>query len=148
MRRPVGRALVGVAVCSVVLTACGVREQSEPRQIAPDDVPFGLVEPRSAGGQGQNALQTVSLFFLGRHGVVAIRRPVEVAPTPARALRALLAGPLANERGSGTASALVSPTAARLERVRGGIAASPSRATFATAPSGTSPLRWPKSSTP
>jgi spore germination protein GerM len=122
MRHAIRRSVVSVVLCSVVLTACGVRSQSEPQQISSDDVPFGLVEPRRAGGEGHSAPQTVSLYFLGRHGVVTIRRQVEVEPTPARALRALLAGPLSSERASGTASALVSPTAARLERVRGGIA--------------------------
>ncbi len=111
-----------VVFCTLLVAACGVRGQSRPTEVAADDVPFSLVEQPQQTAPGDNAPQRVSLYFLGPDGLVAIERPIPETATPALALRELLAGPLPAERASGTTSALVSRSAARLESVRDRVA--------------------------
>jgi spore germination protein GerM len=106
----------------VILAACGVRGQDEPTRIDPADVPFQLVGRHGDGTSARTAPGRVTLYFLGADRLVKRTRSVDGAPTPRRALLALLAGPLPADRGVGTSSALASPDAARLDDVRDGTA--------------------------
>jgi spore germination protein GerM len=116
------RVAVFATLCVVLIGACSAGDQSEPAVVASGDVPFGLVDRPPESPVRQDDRQPVALYFLGRDGLVQVDRPVDGEVTPERALRELLAGPSRSERDAGAASALVSSSAARFERARGGVA--------------------------
>ena len=116
------RIVVSSVIWIALIAGCGVRDQSEPAVVAPEDVPFGLADRPHEMPLGSDAQQPVSLYFLGRDGLVRVDRPIDGEVTPARALRELLAGPSRTEREAGAASVLVSASAAHFTQARGGVA--------------------------
>ena len=102
----VGRSLVAWSV--VVLAACGVPSDSEPRAIPASDVPFDLLEPPPPVSPTTTVpvAGTVTVFFVSDERLVGLERLAPLAPEPEWALRALLAGPTPEEAARGLRSAI------------------------------------------
>ena len=107
----------------LLLAACGVQLDEEPRLLATDStLPHGLSEssPTSAaGGAGESAqqpqaLQAVSVYLVDNDGyLVEVRRPVTEEPDVARAVTSLLSPLTEAERNAGLATAIASTTGLR-----------------------------------
>jgi len=76
-----------VALVAVLVAACGVQEDREPRALAEDEVPFGLLAPATSIAEpspGDAAGVQSTIWFVDNAGLLArsrrtIRPPVEVA---------------------------------------------------------------------
>ncbi len=95
--------------------ACGVRSEPEPRTLSADRIPYGLLEEAPATTARPSAPSVpsaaVNVYFVrGGRMAVAVRQ-VNAPASVAKALTALLFGPLEDEATTGVRSA-IDPTAA------------------------------------
>ena len=100
------RAAAAGLVAVLVLTACGVPQDDEPRALQPREVPFASATespPAESVGDRQ-----VTLGFVREESVVLSTRTVEDPRTTEEVLRLLFAGPSPDERASGLSSLLPS----------------------------------------
>ena len=100
------RAAAAGLVAVLVLTACGVPQDDEPRALQPREVPFASATespPAESVGDRQ-----VTLGFVREESVVLSSRTVEDPRTTEEVLRLLFAGPSPDERASGLSSLLPS----------------------------------------
>lgn len=103
-----GRALTAALAAALVVTACGIRPQSSPSAIEPDEVPFGLLEGDSGAvvPDAPGPTDVVTVYFLGPDGLLPLEREVTRDPGPRRVLRVLFAGPTPGEADLGVRSSL------------------------------------------
>ena len=86
---------VVVAIAGVLaLAACGVQEDSDPRPMAADEIPFGLLAPATSVSMPENDEGTeVTVWLVDNAGLLSrARRPVEPPIGPTDVIEALLAG--------------------------------------------------------
>jgi spore germination protein GerM len=115
------RTWIAVGIVCATTAACGPEPQSEPRQIDPSAIPFGLLDRRNDGARPSGD-QALVLYFVGADRLVAVEH-LEAGPTDgSTALRRLLAGPTEREADRGLGTALSSAHAARLIDVQNGLA--------------------------
>jgi spore germination protein GerM len=109
---------------AAVAAGCGVGSDDAPRPLAADDVPFGLLEPRStsttSAPEAPAPNEVVQVYLLASDGRLegVLRRVVATenrSTLAANALRVLLEGPTDEERAGGITSAI--PTGTRLRGV-------------------------------
>jgi hypothetical protein len=104
------RVLVGaVAFLVVVAAGCGVRSQSSPTAIEPDDIPFGLLEPEAGTADpdtGGFAAADVTIYLMGSNGLLPVEREVTRPAGARKVLQALMEGPTPGESALGLQSAL------------------------------------------
>jgi len=108
---------MGVAIAVAALVAgCGIGTQSEPEPIAPEDVPFGLLDPPAETvSPNEPAGVPFVVYFVTADGTAltpAVRTAFAPASTAA-VLRALVTGPTETEAASGLSTALPPDTTAR-----------------------------------
>jgi spore germination protein GerM len=100
---------VALAVlCALVLAACGVSTQSAPKADNPDDVPFGLLDPKRPDPPvGAGTPITIYLLADRDSGVlVPVDRRVPDPVTAEDRLHALNEGPTEEERAAGRRTAI------------------------------------------
>lgn len=109
MRRRYTAAALAIAVV-VVVAACGVRADNEPRAVASADVPYGLLEAApstSTPARPPRAPSAAVLVYFVRLGrVQATVRNVAAPVTVQKALVELLLGPAEAEAAEGVRSAI------------------------------------------
>lgn len=118
-----GLVLAAVTAVAVVAGAggCGVQLDEEPRPLAVESVPYGLLEPAgSAPSVSTDTLPAtdespaVSVFLVDNDGyLVEVRRPVAAEPGVEQAVESLLAPVTDAERDAGLATAVASTTGLR-----------------------------------
>jgi spore germination protein GerM len=110
--------LITLLCVALALSGCGVDTQSGPEVFAPDDVPFGLIDttPTSSAPMTSDpnatttsAVLAYEVYFIRSGVLVAVTRHAASVPTPADAVKALLAGPTPAETDAGLRSALTGP---------------------------------------
>jgi spore germination protein GerM len=110
------------AACLLVLAACGVQLDDEPRPLATENVPYGLLDPPTTSPTGSaddtlarpRALQAVSVYLVDNDGfLVEVRRPVTEEPDVEAAVTSLLSPLTEAERNAGLATAVASTTGLR-----------------------------------
>jgi spore germination protein GerM len=105
--------LTAIAIASTI-AGCGVRTQADPEELNRDDVPFGLLEPGSAGASPEQGDTPFVLYFVDDAGALAPVVRTNPDPLgPGETLRELLAGPNAVEAELGLATAIPPGTNAR-----------------------------------
>lgn len=114
-------ALAG-ALLSVVLAAaaCGVSPQDEAVRIAPESVPFGLLEATPSTTEVP-AGRTVTVHLLARERLVPVERTIADDASLADLLELVISGPTDVERSLGITSAVPAGTVSSV-RVEGGVA--------------------------
>jgi hypothetical protein len=106
------------------LAGCGVQLDEEPRPLATDDVPYGLLEPATSTSAPSPSTvgtapvppgeQRMSVFLVDNDGfLVEVTRPVSDEPDVARAVTTLLAPVSDAERDAGLATAIAPSTGLR-----------------------------------
>lgn len=109
------RLFLGCALLAASTTACGVRSDATPRNLAVESVPYGLLEsaPTTSTSAPTPSVprEVVFVFFVKDDRMVAIVRQVNAPPTVAKALTSLLFGVQEDEFAQGLRSA-IDPTAA------------------------------------
>jgi spore germination protein GerM len=108
-------ALTALAALAFAASACGVRDDDEPRSLAADEVPYGLLAEASATTTSQPTPSVpkepaVVYFVEPSEHLVKARRDVNRPPTVAKALTSLLFGVQQDEAANGWRSA-IDPTA-------------------------------------
>lgn len=104
-----------LVACALVLTAaaaCGVQDDSGPRALAPEDVPFGLLEPATSVANPENAEgSSRAVWFVDNDGMLARgERRLEAPVTVEDIVRALLEGVSDAEAANGLRSNIASGT--------------------------------------
>ena len=116
------RRAVAAVACLLLLGACGVPVDEEPRALATENVPFGLLDPpttsptEGTGGTlpSPQALQAVSVHLVDNDGfLVEVRRPVTEEPDVEAAVTSLLSPLTEAERNAGLGTAIASTTGLR-----------------------------------
>lgn len=106
------RRLVASALLLLVCAACGVQDDSGPRALAPEDVPFDLLAPATSvadpeTGEGPSR----AVWFVDNDGLLARgERPLEPPVTVEAILTALLDGVSDAEAANGLRSNIASGT--------------------------------------
>jgi spore germination protein GerM len=125
-RRRRGTAAAALAVAALGACACGIPVDAQPTALAPDRVPFGLLNPTSPTTTTTTpAVEVpVEIYLIGPTGhLVPVGRDVAVsAPDLATVLGALVLGPTDAEAAAGLQSALSSGTTILGASIAGGIA--------------------------
>jgi spore germination protein GerM len=124
-----------VAVAAVALTACGVPNDSSPRSLPADAVPFELLAPDSTGVTTTTLVAVsaeVPIYLVGADRLVAARRLVESPVELINVLQALLAGATADEGAAGLRSAIIGSTQLISVRSQSGVATIDLTGDFAT----------------
>jgi hypothetical protein len=87
--------VVALAAIVGVLGACGVGAQSQPREIAPGDVPFDLADraPGAATSTTSRGTSTYDLYFVEDDALRPVTRSAESRPTAKTDLARDVAGP-------------------------------------------------------
>ena len=98
--------LLGALLAAVVVTACGVPQDDDPRALLPAEVPFA--SPRSSPVADPFGNGRVALYFVRDGAVVLSTRPVQESMSTEELLELLLAGPAPDERDAGLSSVLPS----------------------------------------
>ena len=114
------RLLLAACTIAFALAGCGVRAESRPNALDPDEVPFGLLDAGPVASEPEQGETPFTVYFLDSEGrlVPALRtRPERTGPN--QALRRLLAGPTVAEAESGLATAIPPGTDARAAVVAG-----------------------------
>lgn len=103
---------VAIALALVLVAACGVQDDSGPRALAPEDVPFGLLDPATSVANPENAEGTSrAVWFVDNDGLLARGdRRLESPVTVADIVRALLEGVSDAEAANGLRSNIASGT--------------------------------------
>ena len=105
----------------VLATACGVQSEQDPRTLAADEVPYGLLDrgpalpPPTSTPAVANV--NVAVYFLVNERVQPAPRAVTDPATVARAVAALLDGPTEEEAVAGLRTAINPSTQATVTRV-------------------------------
>lgn len=104
---------IAALVLVALLAACGVQDDSSPRALGQDDVPFDLLAPATSvapAGTGEGAGGTV--WFVDNEGQLARggRREMDPPVTVERILTALLEGVTEAEANAGLRSNIVGDT--------------------------------------
>lgn len=106
-----------LAFVAVLVAACGVPADSEPRALDPDSVPFGLLQPTSSTSSTTvplEATEVATVYLVGEGNLLV---PVERrVPSPANAatlVRVLLDGPTETELRRGLSTAITQTTELR-----------------------------------
>ena len=115
------RSVVAAGVCLLLLVAaCGVQLDEEPRALPTEDVPDGLLDPPTTSPPGSpgdvlaSPEQAVSVYLVDNDGyLVKVRRPVAGPPDVERAVTSLLSPLSEAERNAGLATAVASTTGLR-----------------------------------
>lgn len=117
-----GRVASAVAALVVVgaLVGCGVSPQDEAVRIAPESVPFGLLEETPSTTVVDEG-RTETVYLLARERLVEVERTVAADGSLAELLELVIAGPTEVERSLGVTSAVPAGTVASVD-VEGGIA--------------------------
>lgn len=107
----------GLAVVAVVVVAgCGVPNDTEPRALAPESVPFDLLAPSTTTTTRPSPPAVVdepaSVYLVDNDSgqLVEVKRPVPAPPSVRRALEELLQGPTETELARGLSSSIPSST--------------------------------------
>lgn len=114
MRRSAG---VGISLLLLMalLGACGVPADRAPRGLSAGDVPYELLEeaPPTTAAPAVPSVPTapVNVYFVRGERMYPVVRQVNAPPSVAKALTAMLFGPVEDEAAAGVRSA-ISPTAA------------------------------------
>ena len=103
---------------AVVLAACGVASQDEATRIAPEDVPFGLLEDQPTTTAVQ-AGRTTTLYLLTEDQLVAVDRSVPGDATLEDLLGQVITGPTEVEQRLGITTAVPAGTPASVDTNRG-----------------------------
>jgi spore germination protein GerM len=100
--------VVALAAIVGVLGACGVGAQSQPREIAPGDVPFDLADraPGAATSTTSRGTSTYDLYFVEGDVLRPVTRSAESRPTAKSVLGRLVDGPNDSEQQQGFRSVL------------------------------------------
>jgi hypothetical protein len=88
-------------VVAVVLAACGVPDEEEPRELAAEDLPADLLEPQptTPGSTTPGGVTAAAnIYFMGTERLVAVERRVDPPPDPAEVIILLLEGPTSEEQ--------------------------------------------------
>lgn len=116
---------IAVLTASVVMAACGVPSDSGPREINPDNVQYGLLEPSTttttAADPSATAMATVYLLNADNR-LVAVDRQIFESLTVGSALASLIQGATPAEQGEGLRSAIYQQTAVLGAEVSDGLA--------------------------
>jgi hypothetical protein len=109
-----GRRAVLVLVLAVLVGACGVRSDPEPRQLAVERVPYGLLDDAAAATTIPSTPSVpkaaVNVYFVRADRMVAVVRQVNAPLSVTKSLLALLFGVQGDEAAAGIRSA-IDPTA-------------------------------------
>jgi hypothetical protein len=114
-----------VIACALLLGACGVSTDDAPRALPRGDVPFDLLEPSTTVVRSTTPVAVtteVPVYLVAGPRLSVVRRLVESPPSLFRAIESLLAGPTAEEAGSGLRSAIANQTRLLSVRVQSGVA--------------------------
>lgn len=111
MRRRSRRAVALLAAACLVVGGCGIRPDGEPRDLAADDVPYGLLDeappaPRAPNPTVAGGSADVAVYFVLGDALSPATRSVARPATPGRVVAALLEGPTDPETASGLRSAI------------------------------------------
>lgn len=103
---------VAIALALLLVAACGVQDDSDPRTMAPEDVPFGLLDPATSVANPENAEGTSrAVWFVDNNGLLARgERRLEAPVTVEDVVGALLEGASAAEQANGLRSNIASAT--------------------------------------
>ena len=85
----------------VVLAACGVPDEDEPRELAADDLPADLLEPpvTTPGPSTPGAVTSAAeIYFMGAERLVGVERQVDPPADPTEVIELLLDGPNSQEQ--------------------------------------------------
>lgn len=101
-----------IALALLLVAACGVQDDSGPRALAPEDVPFGLLDPATSVANPENAEGTTrAVWFVDNDGQLARGdRRIEPPVTVEDIVRALLDGVSDAEAANGLRSNIASGT--------------------------------------
>lgn len=118
--------LAAAAVALAVLAVgCGIATDDEPRALPRADVPFDLLAPSTTTVSSTTPVAVtteVPVYLIGTGRLKVVRRLVESPPSLFRAIESLLAGPTAEEAGTGLRSAVTNQTRLLSVRVQSGVA--------------------------
>lgn len=95
--------------CSLLVVAivgCGVPSDRHARRIAPEDVPFGLLDRDGASSTAPEPSATLTVYLISGEWLTGVERSVAAPLTPEQALDALLRGPTGAEAAAGLRSAI------------------------------------------
>lgn len=107
-----------VVALLLALAACGIPSESEANRIAPDDVPFGLLDEgttTTAVTEGRSA----DIYLLARDKLIAVERSVPEDGGLRALLQRVVEGPTKEERTLGITSAVPVGTVASVGSSRG-----------------------------
>ena len=101
-----------IVLALLLLAGCGVQDDSSPRALAPEDVPFGLLDPATSVANPENAEGTSrAVWFVDNEGLLARGdRRLEPPVTVEDIVRALLEGVSDAEAANGLRSNIASGT--------------------------------------
>jgi spore germination protein GerM len=112
----VRRAAVAVVVV-VLLGACGVSTDEEPRTMSPENVPFGLLEPATSTTTtvlDERRQTGIGIYLVTPDGALVQRpRTIVGEPSPQKAVSVLLEGPNAEEAAANLTTVIPSGTELR-----------------------------------
>lgn len=117
------RALAVAALLPVLTMACGVPTDSEPRPLAAERVPFGLLDPNptpSSPPVSPQGAVTMTIYLVSHDRLAPVTRDVPPPGGPEQALSELLAGVTRQEAASGIRTAIAPATEARPTAVADG----------------------------
>jgi spore germination protein GerM len=97
---------MALVLALLVLAACGVQDDGSPRALAPEDVPFDLLQPATSVANPENAEgQPRAVWFVDNDGLLARgERRLEAPVTVEDIVSALLDGVTAAEQANGLRS--------------------------------------------
>lgn len=116
------RRALAAALLSVLTVACGVPTDPEPRPLAADRVPFGLLDPNptpSSTPASPEGAVTMTIYLVSHDRLAPVTRDVPPPGGPEQALSELLAGVTRQEAASGIRTAIAPATEARPTAVAG-----------------------------
>ena len=130
---------VALVVLVLVANACGVPEDDEPRALAADRVPFGLLDEAPSARSTTTTAPEVqrvntAVYFLVGERLQPSPRAVPDPGTPTRALSALLDGPTDEEAVNGLRTAIHPATEVVVTRPSPDVVAVDLNAAFAAVP--------------
>ena len=111
-------AALALAVAGAVVVGCGVSPEPDANRIAPDDVPFGLLDDRpttTVVAEGR----TATIYLLTKDRLVAVDRSVSEDASLSDLLAQVITGPTEVEQSLGITSAVPAGTLASVDTSRG-----------------------------
>lgn len=103
------RLLLVLSTATVLVAACGISTEDEPRVVQPDELPGTLARPPGpdpAATRAAPGVTVVQVFLVRGPRLEAVTREVPAPATLAETLHVLLRGPTPDEQRSGLRSAL------------------------------------------